>query len=723
MAPDHDQLIARVMAGDRDPALLKRLVAALEDDAELRAELRDHAALERMARTLAWAPLNPDTVMEAIAAKRSATLEQQVMASISPRRRTHWRWAAAALLLIALGALTVVATLRDQPAPAVEVGDFARLRHVQNVRWASALTPADGARLRPGVLDLAGGVIEVVSDNAARVLIEGPARVELISAMRLRLHHGRLTTDIPPSAHGFTVVTPGAQVVDLGTEVGIEVGRDGQAHVQVFSGAVDLALDGRPAGSISGRIIAGMARRVDPGAGRIVETAFDPGRFLRPGAGHGLTLDAADLIAGGDGRGSATQDGIDPLEGALVTGPSRAGRAGGGTFHPLPGLPFIDGAFVPRAGEAATVITSTGLDYRFDLAGGGLYDLIRRGGFLIRPPDAGYKVMSRSPTVIDGVDHATIGHNLIGMHTNAGVTLDLHALAAHHGRRAVRFTTVVANTAPRHAAPAPATVRATFEQQISAIPWIPLSVRQATSAAGTRLTPESDGSLVASEPAPTDTYTVTCATSLRRLTALRLEVLPDPRLPRGGPGAYGNGNFILTRLRVALTGLGGRQELTPIGAVADFSQNGWPIAAAVTGKGPNGWAVVPETGRPHTAVFLLDHTTIPTDARIEVVLAQLSTEYDYHLIGRFRLSATDDPDPLRGLVVGAGSFLVLIDGQLAQRVVVPQAEQSPARIDIPLLPTQRFLTLVSSDGGYGNGMQWTTLGDPRLHLSEPVAPR
>lgn len=720
MASDHDQLIARVMAGERDPRLLRQMADALEDDAELRTELRDHAALERMARTLAWAPLDPDAVMEAIAAKRSATLEQQVMARIAPRPHRRWRWAAAALLLVALGALAALATLGDRPAPEAPVGDFARLRHVQEVRWSGASAPADGARLRPGVLDLAGGVIEVVGDNAARVLVEGPARLELISPMRLRLHHGRLTTDIPPSAHGFTVVTPGAQIVDLGTEVGVEVGRDGQAHVQVFSGAVDLALDGRPGGSLSGRIIAGMARRVEPGAGRIVEAAFDPGRFRRTGAGHGLTLDVADLIAGGDGRGSATHDGIDPLEGALVAGPSRAGRGGGGIFHPLPALPFIDGAFVPRAGEAATVITSTGLDYRFDLAGGGLYDLIRRGGFLIRPPDAGYKMMSRSPTVIDGVDHATLGHGVIGMHTNSGVTIDLHALAGHHGRRAQRFTTVVANTAPRHAAPAPATVRATFEQQVAAIPWTPLSVRQATTDAGTRLSPEPDGSLLASEPAPMDTYTVACATPLRRLTALRLEVLPDDRLPAKGPGANNNGNFILTRLRVALTGPGGRQELTPIGAVADFSQSGWPIAAAVTGKGPNGWAVVPETGRAHTAVFLLDHTTIPTGAQVEVVLAQLSTEYDFHLIGRFRLSATDDPDPLRGLVVGSGSFLVLVDGQLAQRVVVPQAEQTPARIDLPLLPTQRFLTLVSSDGGYGNGMQWTTLGDPRLHLSEPV---
>lgn len=725
MAPDHDQLIARVMAGDRDPLLLTQAADALNDDAELRAELRDHAALERMARTLAWAPLNPDTVMEAIAAKRSAALERQVMASIAPRPRTPWRWTAAALVLITVVAALSVALIRT---PAAVDGDFARLRHVHDVHWAQDVhgdraVIADGARLRPGVLTLASGVIDVTCDNAASVLVEGPAQVELISPMRLRLVRGRVTTNIPPSAHGFTVVTPSVQVIDLGTEVGVEVARDGQTQVQVYSGAVDLALAGQPVDSLSGRVIAGMARRVDRVSGRIEPAEFNPGRFVRSAANPTLTLDAADLIAGGNGRGTATHDGIDPLSGALAQESPRRNLGGDRSFHALPGQPFIDGAFVPHTGDTATVISTTGLSYRFDLAGNMVYDLIRSGGFLISPPDSGYKALSRSPTVIHGIDHASVGHALIGIHANAGVTLDLHALADHHGRRPTRFTAVVANTAPRHAAPAPSTVRATFDQQLAATPWSALTVRQADTAAGTRLTPQSDGSLLASDAAATDTYTVTCATTLRRLSALRLDVLPDPQLPSGGPGANGNGNFVLTSLRVALIGPGGRQELIPVGAVADFSQSGWPVAAAVTGDGPNGWGVVPETGRAHSAVFFLDHTTVPTGAQVVVTLAQLSAEWDHHLIGRFRLSATDDADPVHGLVVGAGSFFVLIDGHLEQRVVVPQADQSPAHIDIPLLPTQRFLTLVSSDGGYGNGCQWTTLGDPRLHLSEPVAPR
>lgn len=730
MAPDHDQLIARYLAGDRDAALLKQLTAALADDAELRAELRDELALDRMARTLAWRPLDPGGVLEAIAAKRSATLEQHVMAQIGASRAapiSRWRpatvsataAATAAAAVLAASVLVAVLVLAPRTPPAPEF--FASLRPLEGVRWSTTLprSASDPTRLGSGVIDVAAGRVEVAFDNAARLLVEGPAQIELLAPLRVRLHHGRLTTDIPPGAHGFTVATAGLQVIDLGTEVGIEAGRDGRTEVQVYQGAVDLVFAGHPAVADAVHLGAGMARHVDPASGRMEEIPFAAGRFARLGSGHALTLDITDVIGGGDGRGSATHEGIDPALGVLTSGPSRGVVRADGMFHALPGQPFLDGTFVPRGGNAATTISTTGLSAHFDLAGGATYDLIRRGGFMIRPPDAGATVMTRSPTVINGVDHAGMGHGLIGIHSNAGVTIDLRAVTQEYGRFPVRFTSVVANTARRHAAPALSTARGAFEAAgVSGTRWTPLDIQQAEASSGTTLNVRPDGSVLASTPAATDTYTVTCATGLGRLTALKLEVLPDPSLPCAGPGANGNGNFVLTRLRVALTNGNERREIDPIGAVADFSQGGWPVAAAVIGSGPTGWGVVPETGRAHTAVFFLNHTSVPSGARVVVSLAQLCAEWDHHLIGRFRLSVTDDGDPARGLVVGAGSFLVLVDGELVQRVVVPQADQAPARIDVLLSPSNRFLTLVSSDGGYGNGCQWTTLGDPRLHLGE-----
>lgn len=68
--------------------------------------------------------------------------------------------------------------------------------------------------------------------------------------------------------------------------------------------------------------------------------------------------------------------------------------------------------------------------------------------------------------------------------------------------------------------------------------------------------------------------------------------------------------------------------------------------------------------------------------------------------------------------IGRADFWVLVDGQLIARYDGITPKTAPIELDIPLASGQRFLTLVSSDGGNGNGLDWITLGDPRLHLSE-----
>lgn len=68
--------------------------------------------------------------------------------------------------------------------------------------------------------------------------------------------------------------------------------------------------------------------------------------------------------------------------------------------------------------------------------------------------------------------------------------------------------------------------------------------------------------------------------------------------------------------------------------------------------------------------------------------------------------------------IGRADFWVLVDGQLIARYDGITPKTAPIELDIPLVSGQRFLTLVSTDGGNGNGLDWITLGDPRLHLSE-----
>ncbi len=82
---------------------------------------------------------------------------------------------------------------------------------------------------------------------------------------------------------------------------------------------------------------------------------------------------------------------------------------------------------------------------------------------------------------------------------------------------------------------------------------------------GATLTSGADGSLTASGTAPTrDTYVLQAQAGPGRITALRLEALPDGALPNGGPGRAGQGQFVLTDLRLEVT------PATPRSATARF---------------------------------------------------------------------------------------------------------------------------------------------------------
>ncbi|HEX3133115.1 MAG TPA: hypothetical protein VHX44_05965 [Planctomycetota bacterium] len=725
-AHEHERLIMRYLAGERDADLLKRLSVLVDDDAELRDELRDELALDRILRQHGRMPLDPAPVMTAIVAHgHSARLSDQVMAGIAAAQkplmapRPWWIAAAVAASVLITALVTTLWYGQGASTPVIESQPFASVHYIRNVQWpADLLTPpVDGARIAPGAVTLNAGVIELRFDNGVVLALEGPAQVDLWSRMQAHLRSGRLTTNVPPMAHGFTVQADHMRVVDLGTEVGIDLARDGRAHVQVYTGAAEIALSDAVASPAETRIAPGEARSFDPATGAVASAVFDAARFVRTGPRRMLALSVSDLIGGGDGRGTAAMDGLDPVSGALQSGVVNGGVAGNSAYHRLADVPFIDGVFMPVGGSPMQV-SSAGHRYLFDLEGGHTYDLIRRGGFIIKPPDGGgVTVPTPSPSVIGGLDHGAFGHHLIGMHASSGFTIDLKAIAEAYGQLPVRFTTAVANTAPRRVAPALAAVPADKAVIADPVPWAVLEPRTVTAVAGTVLTPQSDSTVVAWPIKHTDTYTVSGTPTVRRLSAIRLEVLSDPALPSKGPGASPNGNFILTRIKVAVITATDRREIVLTGAVADFNQEKWHVTNAIGNDDTAGWAVVPETGRSHWAVFYCNPIDLPADAQVEVTLSQLNRRYLDHLIGKFRLSLTGAADPVRGVAVGGGSFVVLIDGKLQQRTVVPLSDQAPARVDVPLNPTDRFLTLVSSDGGYGTAYQWNTLGDPRIELA------
>jgi hypothetical protein len=113
-------------------------------------------------------------------------------------------------------------------------------------------------------------------------------------------------------------------------------------------------------------------------------------------------------------------------------------------------------------------------------------------------------------------------------------------------------------------APTPAltAAQAAWETSLRNAPaaWTPLMPSHVEATGGVTLTAQADGSVVASGPNAEQTvYTITANiasianTALANITGVRLEALPDERLPKGGPGRDPYGHFRLTGIEVDLT--------------------------------------------------------------------------------------------------------------------------------------------------------------------------
>ncbi len=150
---------------------------------------------------------------------------------------SFWRpviWAAAAALV------TLFLTLNFRPVPELET--VATLIEAEDCRWAgSELPTAQGSRLGVGTLVLVEGMATLEFESGARVTLEAPSTLEVLSKMHCRLIEGSVVADVPEPAHGFTIDAPDVKVVDLGTRFGVTASKFGNSHVIVFDGEVEVA--------------------------------------------------------------------------------------------------------------------------------------------------------------------------------------------------------------------------------------------------------------------------------------------------------------------------------------------------------------------------------------------------------------------------------------------------------------------------------------------------
>ena len=177
----------------------------------------------------------------------------------------------------------------------------------------------------------------------------------------------------------------------------------------------------------------------------------------------------------------------------------------------------------------------------------------------------------------------------------------------------------------------------------NAVEWKPLTPTEATSNLPI-LTIQDDSSVFASgDTAKRDDYFITMAPSVTPITALRLETLPDERLPAGGPGStyYEGtlGDFFL----VEIAATAGDAKFPFASASHTYAKNRYgnnPVSAALAldEDVQTGWAVHDRQGARHDAVFLFKE---PVPAGTSLTIRMTFGRHFASSLGRFRFSATN----------------------------------------------------------------------------------
>lgn len=217
------------------------------------------------------------------------------------------------------------------------------------------------------------------------------------------------------------------------------------------------------------------------------------------------------------------------------------------------------------------------------------------------------------------------------------------------------------------------------------------------------LTLLSDNSVLAiGDTTKHDEYELELTTDLTGITAIRLEALPDERLPAHGPGRLyyegQNGTFFLCEFSLFADGV-------PL-AIGRTHQTAGNAKLATDGDPLSGWTYMDRQGLASSAMFELA-TPLPKVQQLQIRM--LSERAQPCAVGRFRISVSSDPWPaeLPPFPADIETLLTINDAALspAQRqqllqyflesspLLAPQQQAIAAmRKKLPTFPTTLIMT-------------------------------
>ncbi|MBL9186520.1 MAG: hypothetical protein JNK23_03485 [Opitutaceae bacterium] len=267
-----DELLDRYIDG--------RLTA--DDKAALEARLLESAE----ARKRFWARMNFEGLIEEAAELHCA---HEWVAARPPEPVAEarggwavllsWRWVGLAGIAAAAVWFALVFRQPDIGPPRAEAttNGVALLSATWDAQWKEPQAAlAAGAILSPGRIAITAGVLGIEFFNGAHMTVEGPAEIELTRVDEAICHAGKIRVEVSGVTRTFRVLTSRLEVIDLGTEFALEVGKETGTEVHVFNGKVSWAERGKPAAAAREELAAGQGIRLNPqGVARISARSDD----------------------------------------------------------------------------------------------------------------------------------------------------------------------------------------------------------------------------------------------------------------------------------------------------------------------------------------------------------------------------------------------------------------------------------------------------------------
>jgi hypothetical protein len=136
--------------------------------------------------------------------------------------------------------------------------------------WVAVIHHAVGARssdarpgfrsgqlVAPGRLTLDDGLVHLQFFNGVQLVVQGPADFDILSSEESVCREGKFHAVVPPHANGFKMRSPLGDLVDFGTEFGLDLRRDTDPSLHVFDG--EVAFRPREDGTSPARLGVGQA--------------------------------------------------------------------------------------------------------------------------------------------------------------------------------------------------------------------------------------------------------------------------------------------------------------------------------------------------------------------------------------------------------------------------------------------------------------------------------